>query len=325
MKSVIRHIGIFTSGGDAPGMNAALFAATQTAEFHGIKVSGIRRGFQGMIDGDLGHLSANQLQRLVHKGGTILKTARSPYFRTREGREKALAVLKQHEIDALIAIGGDGTFRGIMAFSEICDLPSIGIPGTIDNDISGTDYTLGFDTAVNTAIQNIDKIRDTAESHNRIFLIEVMGRDCGYIALHSGMASGADAVLIPETGEDEEQLLRKISSYENDDGIIVVIAEGDETGTEKIADKIRQINPTVDIRITRLGHIQRGGNPSAFDRILGIRYGVEAVKMLLQGNNNVMAGICSNTIVPTPFDQVVKQHKMDSPLLGLMEIIGNYY
>lgn len=325
MKPDIRHIGIFTSGGDSPGMNAALFAATRTAESNGIKVSGIRRGFEGMIDGDVIPLSASQLRKSVHQGGTLLKTARSPRFRTSDGREKAISILRQYGIDALIAIGGDGTFRGLMAFSDVCDLPSTGIPGTIDNDIYGTDYTLGFDTAVNTAIQNIDKIRDTAESHNHIFLIEVMGRDSGYIALHSGLATGADAILIPETCEDEEQLLKKISSYQNEDGMIVVIAEGDETGAENIAVKIRKLNPTVDMRITRLGHVQRGGHPSAFDRILGIQLGVEAVKALLRGQNNVMAGICKNSIALTPFEKVVKQHEMDSPLKDLMELIEYHY
>ncbi|MDP3244233.1 MAG: 6-phosphofructokinase, partial [bacterium] len=283
MGKNINHIGVFTSGGDSPGMNAALYAIAKAAEINGLKVSGIRRGYEGMIDGDFISLESQQLQKTVFRGGTILKTSRSDRFLTVKGRSMALEMLQKTNIDSLIAIGGDGTFRGLLAFSELCKLPFIGIPGTIDNDLTGTDYTLGFDSAVNTAIQDIDKIRDTAESHNRIFLIEVMGRDSGYIAINSGIGTGADAILIPESGEDFIRLLDKIRHYDSEEAFIVVVSEGDETGTELVASKIKEVNPKVDLRITKLGHVQRGGNPSAFDRMLGIRLGVASVKALLSG------------------------------------------
>ena len=208
----IKHIGVFTSGGDSPGMNSALYAIAKTAEATGIKVSGFRKGYEGLIDGDLVQFKSHELQKLTQKGGTILKTARSKRFLELEGRKKALQTLNANKIDALIAIGGDGTFKGLLAFSEICDIPFVGIPGTIDNDISGTDYTLGFDSAVNTAIESIDKIRDTAESHNRVFIVEVMGRDSGYIGIHSGLTVGADAILIPESGKDFINLLKKVKN-----------------------------------------------------------------------------------------------------------------
>lgn len=318
--SKVKHIGVFTSGGDSPGMNAALYAIAKTAEAKGIKVSGFRKGYEGLIDGDLIPLKAHELQKLVHQGGTILKTARSKRFMKLEGRKKAFQTLKKNNIDALIAIGGDGTFKGLLAFSKICDIPFIGVPGTIDNDISGTDYTLGFDSAVNTAIENIDKIRDTAESHNRVFIVEVMGRDSGYIAIHSGLTSGVDAILIPESGNDLIFLLDKIKNYDSEDAFLVVVSEGDETGTELVASKIKEINKDVDLRITRLGHVQRGGNPSAVDRMLGIRLGVAAVKTLVQDKNNVMVGILNNQLHLTPFKKVVKQHQVNEELQDLLEI-----
>jgi len=318
----IKHIGVFTSGGDSPGMNAALYATVRAAEANGIKVTGIRKGYEGMIDGDFTTLKAHELQKLVHTGGTVLKTARSKRFMDLEGRKKALQILNSNSIDALIAIGGDGTFKGLLAFSEICELPFIGIPGTIDNDISGTDYTLGFDSAVNTAIQNIDKIRDTAESHNRVFIVEVMGRDSGYIALHSGLTTGADAILIPESGKDFIYLLDKVSNYNSEDAFLVVVSEGDEIGAELVAAKIKEINPYVDLRITRLGHVQRGGNPSAQDRMLGIRLGVAAVDALFQGRKNVMAGVLHNQLHFTVFEEVVKQHQVNDELKKILELFG---
>lgn len=318
-----KHIAMFTSGGDSPGMNAALYGIAKAAKANNIKLSGIRKGYEGMIDGDIVPLEVHELQKLAHRGGTILKTARSQRFMQLEGRKKALQMLKDNNIDALIAIGGDGTFRGLLAFSEICDIPFIGIPGTIDNDISGTDYTLGFDSAVNTAIENIDKIRDTAESHNRVFIIEVMGRDSGYIGIHSGLTVGADAILIPESGEDFIHLLDKIKDYDNEEAFLVVVSEGDELGAELVASKIKEINPSVDLRITKLGHVQRGGNPSAFDRMLGIRLGVASVDALLKGKKNVMAGILNNQLRLTPFNQVVKQHQVNDELQELLRIFGS--
>ncbi|WP_027395170.1 6-phosphofructokinase [Aquimarina latercula] len=318
----IKHIGVFTSGGDSPGMNAALYAITKSAEVNGIKVSGFRKGYEGLIDGDLVQLKSHELQKLTQKGGTILKTARSKRFLELEGRKKALQTLNANKIDALIAIGGDGTFKGLLAFSEICNIPFIGIPGTIDNDISGTDYTLGFDSAVNTAIENIDKIRDTAESHNRVFIVEVMGRDSGYIGIHSGLMVGADAILIPESDTDFMYLLDKVKNYDSEDAFLIVVSEGDEIGAELVSSKIKEVNPNVDLRITKLGHVQRGGNPSALDRMLGIRLGVAAVNALLQGRSNVMAGVLNNQLHFTSFEEVVKQHEVNKELKELLELFG---
>ena len=318
----IKHIGVFTSGGDSPGMNAALYAIAKSAEAKGIKISGFRKGYEGLIDGDLIPLKSHELKKITQIGGTILKTARSKRFLELEGRKKALQTLKANNIDALIAIGGDGTFKGLLAFSEICDIPFIGIPGTIDNDIFGTDYTLGFDSAVNTAIENIDKIKDTAESHNRVFIVEVMGRDSGYIAIHSGLMVGADSILIPESGKDFIYLLDKVKNYDSEDAFLVVVSEGDELGAELVSSKIKEVNPNVDLRITKLGHVQRGGNPSALDRMLGIRLGVEAVKSLLQSKKNVMIGILNNQLHLTPFSEVVKQHQVNKELHELLELFG---
>tara|TARA_R110002073_G_scaffold293194_1_gene458725 strand:- start:25069 stop:26040 length:972 start_codon:yes stop_codon:yes gene_type:complete len=322
MNHFIKHIGVFTSGGDSPGMNTALYAIAKIAEAKAIKLSGIRKGYEGLIDGDLIPLKSNELKKMTQKGGTILKTARSKRFMELEGRKKALKTLKTNSIDALIAIGGDGTFKGLLAFSEICDIPFIGIPGTIDNDISGTDYTLGFDSAVNTAIENIDKIRDTAESHNRVFIIEVMGRDSGYIAINSGLMVGADAILIPESGKDFIYLLDKVRNYDSEEAFLVIVSEGDEIGAELVASKIKEINGDIDLRITRLGHIQRGGNPSALDRMLGIRLGVAAVKQLVNGNKNKMVGILNNQLHLTPFEEVVKQHQVNNELMELLDLFG---
>jgi len=316
--NLIKHIAVFTSGGDSPGMNAALYAIAKAAEKNSIKLTGIKKGYEGLIDGDFINLEAHQLQKLTQKGGTILKTARSKRFMELEGRKKALKTLKENNIDALIAIGGDGTFRGLLAFSEICDIPFIGIPGTIDNDICGTDFTLGFDSAVNTAIENIDKIRDTAESHNRVFIVEVMGRESGYIAIYSGLVVGADAILIPESAQDYIQLLNKIKNYESEEAFIVVVSEGDELGAELVATKIKEMNSDVELRITRIGHVQRGGNPTALDRMLGIRFGVAAVEALIQSKKNVMVGIVKNQLHFTPFEEVIKQHQINNELKQLL-------
>jgi len=323
MKDKLRHIGVFTSGGDSPGMNAAIYGIAKAADSNGIKLSGIQKGFDGMINGNIVHLVISELEKKVHVGGTILKTARSERFRTIEGRKAALKTLEEHDIDALVAIGGDGTFKGLMVFSEINQIPCIGIPGTIDNDLSGTDYTLGFDTAVNTALENIDKIKDTAESHNRVFIIEVMGRDSGYIAIHSGVGSAANAILIPESQTDFSSMIQKIGRYEGEDAFIVVVSEGDEIGSEQVAAKIRAINSIVDLRITKLGHVQRGGSPSAFDRMLGIRSGVAAIDELLKGEKNKMIGFFNNQLLLTPFDQVVKQHGINQELEKLLKMINN--
>jgi 6-phosphofructokinase 1 len=320
MVSKIKHIGIFTSGGDAPGMNAALFAVAKTAESYGIKVSGIRRGFEGLIDNDLIPLNSRQLQRIMHLGGTFLKTARSDRFMTALGQEKALQTIQKNNLDALIAIGGDGTFRGMLSLANIGNTPFIGIPGTIDNDITGTDYALGFDSAVNTAIKCIDNIRDTAESHNRVFLVEVMGRDSGYIGIYSGLSCGADSILIPESDEDITYLLNKIKNYDSEDAFIVMVAEGDALRVEEVMSQIRNVNPHIELRVAKLGHIQRGGNPSAQDRMLGIRLGVLATKALIQGESGKIAGFCNNKPSLSPIEGLVKKHLINTELKDLLTL-----
>ncbi|MEX0360389.1 MAG: ATP-dependent 6-phosphofructokinase [Allomuricauda sp.] len=321
-KDGIKHVAVFTSGGDSPGMNTALYGIAKSAEMSQLKLTGIRKGYEGLIDGDMVQLHSNELKQWAHRGGTMLKTARSKRFLTLEGRKRALAVLQKNKVDALIAIGGDGTFKGLMAFSEICNLPFMGVPGTIDNDLAGTDYTLGFDSAVNTAIQNIDKIRDTAESHNRIFLIEVMGRDSGYIGITSGLGVAADSILVPESGEDFVRLLEKVRNYDSENAFLIVVSEGDELGAELVASKIKEINSKVDLRISKLGHVQRGGNPSAQDRMLGIRLGASAIKALLMGRKNAMVGVLNNQLCLTPFGQVVKQHQVNAELDELLNLFN---
>ncbi len=316
----IKHIAILTSGGDAPGMNTALFSIVKTAQQHGIKVSGVRKGFEGLIDNDLVTLDCKSLQQTMHLGGTVLKTARSERFRGDAGRNLALATIEHNNIDALIVIGGDGSFRGCLWLSQITNIPYIGIPGTIDNDIAGTDYTLGFDTAVNTSMQCIDNIRDTAESHNRVFVIEVMGRDSGYIGTYAGLTSGADSILIPESDEDITYLVNKISDYHSEHAFIVVVSEGDEIGVEHICEKISTVNPSIDLRVTKLGHLQRGGNPSAADRMLAIRLGVHSVKALCAGESAKMVGILNNKVSNTPMQDVAKQHVINEELQGLLSV-----
>jgi len=320
MVNKLKHIGIFTSGGDAPGMNAALFAVAKTAESYGIKLSGIRRGFEGLIDNDLIPLNSRQLQRIMHLGGTLLKTARSDRFMTALGQQKAVRTVQKNNLDALIAIGGDGTFRGMLSLANIGNTPFIGIPGTIDNDITGTDYTLGFDSAVNTAIKCIDNIRDTAESHNRVFLVEVMGRDSGYIGIYSGLSCGADSILIPESDEDIAYLLNKIKNYDSEDAFIVVVAEGDALRVEEVMSQIRNVNPHIELRVAKLGHIQRGGNPSAQDRMLGIRLGVLATTALIEGESGKIAGFCNNKPSLSPIEGVVKKHLVDTELKRLLTL-----
>lgn len=319
----INNIGIFTSGGDSPGMNAAIRVIVKAAKIKGIKTTGIIKGYEGMIDRMFINLDEQAVNNIAHCGGTILRTARSSRFLTVEGRQQALGNIQNEGIDALIAIGGDGTFKGLLAFSEISNLPVIGIPGTIDNDLTGTDFTLGFDTAVNTALESIDKIRDTADAHERIFIIEVMGRDAGYIAMHSGIASGAEGILIPESTADINRLIDIVKRgwKKEHSSLIVIVSEGDETGAAEVAHQLKQVDETFDIRITILGHVQRGGNPSYADRLLGAKLGVTAVKVLLNNETNKMVGICHNEIILTPFEKVVKQHTIDKGMFELMELL----
>lgn len=326
MKSKIKTIAIFTSGGDSPGMNAAIRAVVRTALHHSIKVFGIRYGYDGMIKGDFISLEATSVSGIIHRGGTILKTARSQLFMTTGGMTEAAAQLKKHKIDAVVAIGGDGTFKGALEFYSHCKIPFVGLPGTIDNDLSGTDFTIGFDTALNNVIQAVDKIRDTAESHDRLFFVEVMGRDAGLIALNSGIGVGAEAILIPETKTYIDDLIkllqkgwkRKKTSY------IVIVAEGDDAGgAYAVAEKVRAKFNKFDTRISVLGHLQRGGNPTANDRLQATRLGYEALKALLSGKQNVMVGMVDKKVVYTPFSKAVKFHaKPDKSLLQMVEILS---
>jgi len=324
----IQTIGIFTSGGDAPGMNACLRAATRKAITSGKKVIGIRRGYQGMIEGDFVEMDNSSVSNIIQKGGTILKSARSEQFRTVEGRQMAADNLRAKGIDGLVAIGGDGTLSGAAVFYEEHKIPLVGCPGTIDNDLFGTDETIGFDTALNTAIENIDKIRDTADAHDRLFLVEVMGRDAGFIALNSGIGGGAEMVLIPETLTD----IRKIKSHihslmsEQHRSSIVVVAEGEELGgASQIASELREDEAfaNIDLRVCILGHTQRGGSPSARDRVLASRLGVAAVEALIDGHANVMVGLIDNQIRLTPSRNVYSRKKsINFELLGLTTLLN---
>lgn len=311
----ISKIGIMTSGGDSPGMNAAVRAAVRTAIYHGMEVYGIRRGYQGMIEGDIYRMEATDVSNIIQRGGTILKTARSKEFMTEEGMQKAYNQLQQHGINGLVLIGGDGTFRGAVEFFRRYTIPAVGLPGTIDKDLAGTDYTIGFDTAVNTAVEAIDKIRDTAEAHNRLFIVEVMGRDAGYIALHSGIACGAEDILIPETETDINAVLNRIDMDERrkKNVHIIVVAEGDDFGGAKeLHAAVQRRFPLLDVRSTVLGHIQRGGSPTCADRVLASRLGHAAVEALRSSKTQVMAGIVNGEILYTPFESCVKQNAIIS-------------
>ncbi len=307
----LKKIGVMTSGGDSPGMNAAVRAVVRTGIYHGLEVYGIRRGYEGMIEGDIYQMQAQDVANIIQRGGTILKTARSKEFRTPEGRQKAYEQLQKHGIEALVMIGGDGTFSGAVEFFKQYTIPAVGLPGTIDKDLSGTDFTIGFDTAVNTAVEAIDKIRDTAESHNRLFLIEVMGRDAGYIALNSGIACGAEDILIPETTTKIDAVLDRIDRDERRKKSvhIIVVAEGDDFGSANdVNEKIKERFPDLNSRVSILGHIQRGGSPTYADRVLASRLGHAAVLALLEGKTQVMAGLQNNKVTFTPLEKVVKEH-----------------
>lgn len=309
MTNTIRKIGIMTSGGDSPGMNAAIRAVVRTAIYHGVDVYGIRRGYQGMIEGDIYKMATTDVANIIQRGGTILKSARSKEFMTDEGMQKAYDQLQRHGIEALVLIGGDGTFRGAVKFFEKYTIPAVGLPGTIDKDLAGTDYTIGFDTAVNTAVEAIDKIRDTAEAHDRLFLVEVMGRDAGYIALNSGIACGAEDILLPETVTDIEAVLERIDYDERRKKTvhILVVAEGDDFGGSKeIQKRITERFPHIDVRSTILGHIQRGGSPSYADRVLASRLGYASVLALRDNRTQCMLGIVNDEVVFTPFTQAIK-------------------
>lgn len=320
----ISKIGVLTSGGDSPGMNAAIRAVTRCAINKGLEVYGIMRGYEGMIDGDIKKLNKSDVSGILQKGGTMLKTSRSERFREPEGRRMANENLMKHGINALIVIGGDGSFKGASVFSQEFDIPVLGIPGTIDNDMYGTDYTIGYDTCLNTVVEAVDKIRDTASSHNRVFFIEVMGRDAGFVALDSGIASGAEAILVPEVKGQLENLITFLSTPERaNKSSIILVSEGNTEGnTFEIANRVKQIYPDLDIRVTILGHIQRGGSPTAVDRITASKMGVAAVEALLDDQQSIMIGVSNGEIVHVPLNKTVKLHKeVSQAILDIAKIL----
>ncbi len=323
----VTKIGVLTSGGDAPGMNAAIRAVVRTGIYHGLEVFGIVRGYSGMIDDDIYQMDSRSVANIIQRGGTILKTARSKEFFEPEGRRKAYENLKKRGIDGLVIIGGDGSFRGAQKFSSEFDIPCIGLPGTIDKDIAGSDFTIGFDTAVNTAVEAIDKIRDTADAHDRLFIVEVMGRDAGYIALHSGIATGAENILIPESKTNMEELVHSLTEKEKRKKLVnlVVVAEGDEFGGgNEVAKLIKERIPQADVRVCILGHIQRGGSPTCLDRLIASRMGYHAVECLMTGKTNVMVGIVNNKLHFTPLDSAIKaKQKISDDWLKIVKILAS--
>lgn len=325
--SSIKNIGVLTSGGDSPGMNAAIRAVVRASLYYDLKVTGILRGYEGLIQGDFIPMEGQSVANIIQRGGTILKTARCDAFRTIEGRRLAHKNLLANDIDALIVIGGDGTFTGADLFSKEFNFPVIGLPGTIDNDLAGTDFTIGYDTAINTVVNAVDKIRDTAESHDRLFLVEVMGRDSGLIALRSGIGVGAEAIMIPEAQMGVDDLIVRIENGRRDKASkIIIVAEGDEAGgAYVVGEALKEKFPNADIRISVLGHIQRGGKPSCMDRVLASRFGVAAVEGLLEGKTDVMVGQINREIVFTPFSQAIKHidaQAISPAWLRLVEILS---
>ncbi|MCC1484188.1 6-phosphofructokinase [Winogradskyella immobilis] len=326
MQQKIKKIGVMTSGGDAPGMNAAIRSVVRTCAFHNIECYGIYRGYEGMIEGDFVKMNARSVKGIINKGGTVLKTARSKAFRTKAGRAKAFEKLKSEGIDAYVVIGGDGSFTGAMVFNEEYNFPVIGIPGTIDNDIYGTTHTLGYDTTLNTVVDAIDKIRDTASSHNRLFFIEVMGRDVGHIALNTGVGAGAEEILIPEEDLGLDRLLESLrrSKQSGKSSSIVVVAEGDKIGKNvfELADYVEENMTEYEVRVSVLGHMQRGGSPSCFDRVLASRMGVKAVESLLEGKSNYMVGLKNDVMDLTPLNKAIKgRSKINMELIRVSDIM----
>ncbi|MEX0291597.1 MAG: 6-phosphofructokinase [Flavobacteriaceae bacterium] len=326
MASNIKKIAVFTSGGDSPGMNAAVRSVVRTCAFLKVECVAIYRGYQGMIEGDFKSMDARSVNNIINKGGTILKSARCDDFRTEAGRKKAHEQLLKEGIEGCVVIGGDGSFTGALKFNEEFGFPMIGIPGTIDNDIFGTRYTLGFDTALNTVVDAIDKIRDTASSHNRLFFVEVMGRDVGHIALNAGVGAGAEEVLIPELDLGLDRLLESLkrSKKSGKSSSIVVVAEGDKIGKNvfELKEYVEEHLPIYDVRVSVLGHMQRGGKPSAFDRVLASRMGVKAVETLLEGKTNYMVGIMDSKITLYPMKDAIEGHtKIDRELIRVSDIM----
>jgi 6-phosphofructokinase 1 len=321
----IKNIGVLTSGGDSPGMNAAIRAVVRTGIYYDLKVTGILRGYEGLIKGDFIDMERKSVSNIIQRGGTILKTARCKEFLTYDGRKAAYEKLKEANVDGLITIGGDGTFRGAETFGREFGFPIIAMPGTIDNDLIGTDFTIGYDTAINTAISAIDKIRDTAESHARLFIVEVMGRDSGLIALRTGIGAGAENVIIPDTSSNLDALFDRLENGRKDKSSrIVIVAEGEGPGTAfEIGRMVKEKFPNYDTRVSVLGHIQRGGKPSCMDRVLASRLGVAAVEGLKDGRRNEMVGLVHNVITHTPLEKAVKYHVDINPdFLKIVEILS---
>lgn len=324
MDSNIKCIGVLTSGGDAPGMNAAIRAVTRAAIFNGLRVFGIYRGYKGLISDEIVEFKTNSVSNIIQQGGTILKTARSEDFMISEGRKKAYENMQKHGIDALVVIGGDGSLTGASIFANEYNIPVVGLPGTIDNDLSGTDVTIGYDTALNTIMEAMDKIRDTATSHERLFFVEVMGRNCGYLALNSAIASGAEAAIIPEISLEKDQLGELIEQgfRKSKNSSMVLVTESEITGgAMKLAERVKKEYPQYDVRVSILGHLQRGGSPSAQDRILASRMGVAAIQALLENQRNVMIGIRENEIDYVPFKRAIKKDRdISEELLEVLRI-----
>lgn len=317
---------MLTSGGDSPGMNAAIRAVVRTGIYYGLEVYGIVRGYSGMVEDDIFRMESRSVANIIQRGGTILKSARCKEFFTYEGRQKAVANLEKRGINGLVVIGGDGSFTGALKLNTEFDLPVIGLPGTIDKDLFGTDFTIGFDTAVNTAIDAIDKIRDTADAHDRLFIVEVMGRHAGYIALHSGIATGAENILIPEAETNIEEVIDSLTEKEKRKKLVnlIVVAEGDEFGgANQIAKVINERLPHMDTRVSILGHIQRGGSPSAIDRLIASRMGYHAIESLIEGRHNVMVGVVNNEMAYTPLEIAIREKQSVSPdLLRIVKILN---
>ena len=329
MLKKVNKIAVLTSGGDAPGMNAAIRAVVRTCSYHDVEVLGIYRGFQGMIEDDFVELNARSVRNIINKGGTFLKSARSEDFRTKEGRENAYNNLTKNGVEALVVIGGDGTFTGALSFSQEFSFPVMGIPGTIDNDIYGTTHTIGYDTALNTVVDAIDKIRDTASSHNRMFFVEVMGRDSGFIALNSGIGGGAERIIIPEKNISAEVLLEDIDrgKRRGKTSNIIVVAEGNTAGKAvfELKEYVEQKRPEYDIRVSVLGHMQRGGTPTCYDRVLATRMGVKAVESLLEGKSQYMVGINNDRLELITLEKAVKENdesKIDKDLIRITDIMS---
>lgn len=322
----MKKIALFTSGGDAPGMNACIRAVVRSGNHFGLDVFGISKGFDGMINGNFSEMDGRSVSNIIQRGGTILKSARSDEFTTKEGRQKAFDNLKKFGIDGLIAIGGNGTLTGTSIFNQEFEVPCMGIPGTIDNDLYGTDFTIGYDSAVNTALEAIDKIRDTADSHERVFFIEVMGRDTGYIGIRSAISGGAEMAIIPESKVTVEDVINKLrygTSHSKSSHIIIVAEEGGSSRAQQIAKKVKEVLPELDTKVTTLGHIQRGGSPSATDRVLASRLGYAAVDGLLKGKKNVMVGVINGSVTYTPLSEIVTKKKpIKKELINLIDILN---